>query len=198
MAECPEEIHKKFGLKFAMSYIKDSKHVKDSLFLIGIGFIILIHMNNKLQSWAVSLRVLWPDPCSSSHLDILQVWSRSDRIVGDVDMKEGVELVVAAAQRRRDGLYAITPVQGIWVVEAKWPRRGLIFYEKVRGGMRWSKHINQTEQWSYEKGTNKIMCYLYIIAQWRQSWRTGENMGQQLHYNLQQSYAFPAKISQNL
>lgn len=69
-------------------------------------------------------------PGASAHLDELQVWARSDRVVGDVDLQEGVELVVAAAEGRRDSVNAIAPVQRVWVVESKRPRRGFVFYKE--------------------------------------------------------------------
>lgn len=63
----------------------------------------------------------------SIHLYKLQVWARSDRVVGYVDLQEGVELVVAAAEGGGDGVDAIAPVQRIWVVESERPRRRFVF-----------------------------------------------------------------------
>lgn len=51
--------------------------------------------------------------CMSIHLYKLQVRARSDRVVGYVDLQEGVELVVAAAEGGGDGVDAIAPVQRI-------------------------------------------------------------------------------------
>lgn len=65
------------------------------------------------------------------HLYILQVCARSHRVVRYVDLQEGVELVVAAAESRGDGVYTITPVQRVRVVESKWPWRRLIFCRAV-------------------------------------------------------------------
>ena len=50
----------------------------------------------------------------TTHLDELQVWARSDRVVGHVALQEGVELVVVAAQSLADGVSTITPVQTVW------------------------------------------------------------------------------------
>lgn len=47
-------------------------------------------------------------------------------------MEEGVQLVVAAAQRRRDGVQTVAPVQGVGVVEAERPRRRLVLCGEVK------------------------------------------------------------------
>jgi len=71
--------------------------------------------------------------CACPHLYILQVCARSDGVVRYVDRQEGVELVVAAAESWRDGVYTIAPVQRVGVVESKRPRRRLVFCKELMG-----------------------------------------------------------------
>lgn len=73
--------------------------------------------------------------CICLYLYVLQIWHGPDWVVWHVDLKEGVELVVAATQCGSDGIDAVAPVQGVWVVQPEWPRGRLILCtaEKAEG-----------------------------------------------------------------
>lgn len=53
------------------------------------------------------------------YLNIEQVRSRSDRVVWHIDLQEGVELVVAAAQSGSEGFHALVSVHRVRMVQAK-------------------------------------------------------------------------------
>lgn len=91
-----------------------------------------------------------------SHLYKLQVWTRSDWVVWYVDLQEGVELVVAAAKSRGDGVDTITPVQGVWVVESKRPRRRFILWKEVMWEVNAFKPPQKHERPSLSKEQYKI------------------------------------------
>lgn len=49
----------------------------------------------------------------AAHLHKLQVGQSAHRVVGDVGLQEGVELVIAAPQRGWDGVHAVTSAQRV-------------------------------------------------------------------------------------
>lgn len=53
------------------------------------------------------------------NLNVEQVGGCSDRIVWYVNLQEGIELVVAAAQGGSEGFHALVPVHRVRVVQAK-------------------------------------------------------------------------------
>lgn len=56
-------------------------------------------------------------------------------------MQEGVELVVAVAQSRGDGIYTVTPVQRIGVIQSKWPWRRFILCRKKKFKAYWNAEV---------------------------------------------------------
>lgn len=101
------------------------------------------------------------------YLHKLQVRPRSDRVVRYVDLQEGVELVVAAAESRRYCVYTITPVQRVWVVQAKRPWRRFIFCkENVTNGDTVFRQALQTHLAQLLLVIYHLNYYLTVNSEW--------------------------------
>lgn len=100
--------------------------------------------------------------CVYSHLYKLQVWACSDRVVRYIDLQEWVELVVAAAKSWGDGIYTITPVQRVWVVESKWPWRRFVFCRVMceENTFKHLKHVKYT--WRSRSSNFRYITQSYL------------------------------------
>lgn len=65
---------------------------------------------------------------SCSYLNKLQVRKGAHWVVRDVHLQEwGIELIIAAPQRWCDGVDSVTSTERVWMIQATWARRWLVF-----------------------------------------------------------------------